>query len=172
MGAIGRAPGDAVAARYRVPWARKQEKALFRGRPNTHTLSRYALPYLARDGPPRATSLLDVGLVFYHHLYDPFWKANHSLTPLTLAVARPLASSVGRMGGGGGRSPGSPGGNASARARAKGGGADNLNEALCELHAEAIELEAKRDHGRSHQSRQPATRAGHVALEHSPPAGA
>ena len=92
MGAIGRAPGDAVAARYRVPWARKQEKALFRGRPNTHTLSRYALPYLARDGPPRATSLLDVGLVFYHHLYDPFWKANHSLTPLTLADEQDMAA--------------------------------------------------------------------------------
>ena len=61
VSAIGTPAG---ARMYRHPWAMKRERVLFRGRPNTHTLSRYALSYLAQDGSYAERAALDVGLVF------------------------------------------------------------------------------------------------------------
>ena len=63
---------------------------LFRGRPNTHTLSRYALSYLSQSGSAAQRRELDVGLVFYLKQYDPFWKANRSITPLRLLGERTM----------------------------------------------------------------------------------
>ena len=62
---------------------------LFRGRPNTHTLSRYALSYLSQSGSAAQRRELDVGLVFYLKQYDPFWKANRSIKLQLLGLLKP-----------------------------------------------------------------------------------
>ena len=70
---------------YRVPWRRKNASVLFwRGRPNSHTLSRWALPRLALEGTPEQRAKFDIGLLWYHHPHDPFVKANGSVGPLPL----------------------------------------------------------------------------------------
>ena len=65
MKAIGNRPSaDVVRRFYRHPWKQKQEVALFRGRPNTHTWSRWALSRLKLEGDQRDKKYLDIGLVW------------------------------------------------------------------------------------------------------------
>jgi len=70
---------------YRYPWHRKKEVAFFRGRPNTHTGSRYALPRMV-NGSKR----IDMGLVWYLAAHDPLLRRDPSLPPLTLAKEVPM----------------------------------------------------------------------------------
>ena len=58
--------------------------AFWRGRPNSHTLSRWALPRLAVEGSAEERRLLDLGLMWYMHPHDPFVRANQSVGPLPL----------------------------------------------------------------------------------------
>ena len=73
------------SAGYRFPWRLKRDVAFFRGRPNSHTLSRWALPRLMNG-----SAVVDLGLVWYMPEHDPFRKAPASnndsslLPPLTL----------------------------------------------------------------------------------------
>ena len=70
---------------YRQPWERKNSSVAFwRGRPNSHTLSRWALPRLALEGSAEERQLLDVGLLWYMHAHDPFVRANRSSAPIAL----------------------------------------------------------------------------------------
>lgn len=70
---------------YRVPWRRKNASVLFwRGRPNSHTLSRWALPRMALEGNPEQRAKFDIGLLWYFHAHDPFVKANRTVGPLPL----------------------------------------------------------------------------------------
>ena len=48
---------------YRSPWESKRPIGFFRGRPNTHTRSRYSLSRLAAEGTIEEKAWLDVGLV-------------------------------------------------------------------------------------------------------------
>lgn len=56
---------------YNSTWEAKKEVAFFRGRPNTHSRSRLAIPRLALGSPSRA-ALLDVALVWYEAAHDWF----------------------------------------------------------------------------------------------------
>ena len=52
--------------RYTYPWLEKQGRAFFRGNPNSHSRSRYALAHLVQSGPPAFRRYLDFGLVRHH----------------------------------------------------------------------------------------------------------
>ena len=81
--AIGRQPSpDVVRRLYRYPWEQKLQVALFRGRPHTHTWSRWALSRLMLEGDERDRSYLDIGLVWYPAQHDPFVvKGSQELSP-------------------------------------------------------------------------------------------
>lgn len=70
---------------YRYPWRRKREVALFRGRPNTHTSSRYALPRMVNG-----SKQIDMGLVWYNAAHDHLRRATPSLAPLALVEEVPM----------------------------------------------------------------------------------
>ena len=65
---------------YRYPWHLKREIAFFRGRPNTHTTSRYALPRMVNG-----SAHVDMGLVWYNAEHDRIRRADPSIPPLGLA---------------------------------------------------------------------------------------
>jgi len=69
---------------YRYPWEAKRERALFRGRPNSWSRSRYALARFAFEGPEVYRRLLDVGMVWYMAEHDYFVRQNRSARPLPL----------------------------------------------------------------------------------------
>ena len=55
------------SARYYLPWEAKNTSVIFwRGRPNSHTLSRWALPRLAVEGSAEERKLLDVSICVRH----------------------------------------------------------------------------------------------------------
>lgn len=78
--------GEDTAA-YRSPWHAKREVALFRGRPNSHSRSRFALARLAVEGDRKQRALFDIGFVFYIARFDPFIK---DIPEAMRAAVRPL----------------------------------------------------------------------------------
>ena len=71
--------------RYRYPWRNKTDIAFFRGRPNSHTLSRWALPRLMNG-----SAVVDLGLVWYMAEHDPFRQASPSANDSSLLPPLPL----------------------------------------------------------------------------------
>ena len=70
---------------FRHPWGRKKEVALFRGRPNTHTSSRYALPRMVNG-----SKQIDIGLVWYMAAHDHLRRVTPSLAPLSTVEEVPM----------------------------------------------------------------------------------
>ena len=68
---IGKSSARA-AALYHYPWERKVQRGFFRGNPNSHSRSRYALAHLVKEGPAEFGRLLDVGLTWYEPKHDWF----------------------------------------------------------------------------------------------------
>ena len=59
--------------------------ALFRGRPNTHTSSRYALPRMVNG-----SKQIDMGLVWYMAAHDHLRRVTPSLAPLSTVEEVPM----------------------------------------------------------------------------------
>ena len=89
IGKLTPTSGELVRRYRKYPWATKTSKAFFRGNPNSHSRSRYALAHLVKHGPEKAkfAAALDVGLTWYKPEHDYFatttTHAAGSLPPLS-----------------------------------------------------------------------------------------